>query len=71
MDGAVDDMRWHAETIRGSITWKHGITRAELDDMSSEEPNELDEVLLLYLYQKLEGEPARWAVVGNGGEKLW
>ncbi|ELR08222.1 hypothetical protein GMDG_08620, partial [Pseudogymnoascus destructans 20631-21] len=43
-----------------SISWKHGITRAEWDNMYTDSQNELDEMLLLYLYQKLDGEPARW-----------
>ncbi|KFY31816.1 hypothetical protein V493_00779 [Pseudogymnoascus sp. VKM F-4281 (FW-2241)] len=43
-----------------AVSWKHGITSTEFNGMSSEVNNELDECLVLYLFSKLEGEPARW-----------
>ncbi|KAL5346069.1 hypothetical protein ACLOAV_009100 [Pseudogymnoascus australis] len=48
------------QTFIDAVSWKHGITRAEFQRMSAEEGNELDEFLVLYLFNKLEGEPARW-----------
>lgn len=43
-----------------TISWKHTISRSDHEKMSPDLNGELDECLMLYLFSKLEGEPARW-----------
>ncbi|OAF55469.1 hypothetical protein VC83_08368 [Pseudogymnoascus destructans] len=55
-NGPAQDVQAFVE----AVSWKHRITRAQFEKMSVDEKTELDEFLVLYLFSKLDGEPAQW-----------
>ncbi|OAF61850.1 hypothetical protein VC83_01667 [Pseudogymnoascus destructans] len=55
-NGLTQDVKAFVDTI----SWKHTISRSDYEKMSPDLNGELDECLVLYLFSKLEGEPARW-----------